>query len=114
MATHGNMVLGVESLASSFSFLTLLSSVSFARAAVFLPFLRHRVIGYHATPITYSIFVGNFTNTPVLKVEVLKSNRTVGGKVLWCALVFLFPIGGMIIYYLFSNRTAHSSYEPIV
>merc|ERR1712230_326204 len=29
-------------------------------------------------------------------------------KLLWCVLVFVFPIGGMIIYYLFSNRAAHN------
>jgi hypothetical protein len=47
-------------------------------------------------------------------VEVLKSNRPVVDKVLWCLLVFLFPIGGMIIYWLFSNRAAHNNYEPIL
>jgi Phospholipase_D-nuclease N-terminal len=48
-------------------------------------------------------------------VEVLPSNRPVMNKVLWCLLVFFFPIGGMIIYWLFSNRTAHRSggYEVI-
>jgi hypothetical protein len=47
-------------------------------------------------------------------VEVLQSNRSVPGKVLWCLLVFLFPIGGMIIYWLFSNRRAHArGYETI-
>merc|ERR1711964_932114 len=34
-------------------------------------------------------------------IEVLKSNREVLPKLLWCVLVFVFPIGGMIIYYLF-------------
>jgi len=50
-----------------------------------------------------------------LTVEVLQSNRPVLSKVLWCLLVFLFPIGGMIIYWLFSNRAAHKrgGYEPI-
>merc|ERR1711964_911229 len=42
-------------------------------------------------------------------IEVLKSNREVLPKLLWCVLVFVFPIGGMIIYYLFSNRAAHNS-----
>jgi hypothetical protein len=47
-------------------------------------------------------------------VEVLPSSRPVSHKVLWCLLVFLFPIGGMIIYYLFSNRDAHrSGYEVV-
>lgn len=47
-------------------------------------------------------------------VEVLKSNRPPIHKLLWCLLVFLFPIGGLIIYYLFSNRAAHGGeYEAI-
>jgi hypothetical protein len=52
--------------------------------------------------------------TNMAAVEVLQSNRSVLGKVLWCLLVFLFPIGGMIIYWLFSNRRAHArGYETI-
>jgi hypothetical protein len=48
-------------------------------------------------------------------VEVLQSNRDVPHKVLWALLVFIFPIGGMIIYWLFSNRAAHNrgGYEVI-
>ncbi|RDW71765.1 cardiolipin synthase [Coleophoma crateriformis] len=51
----------------------------------------------------------------IVFIEVLNSNRPVLHKVLWCLVVFLFPIGGMLIYWLFSNRTAHMSggYEPI-
>jgi len=50
----------------------------------------------------------------IVFVEVLPSNRPVLDKVLWCLVVFLFPIGGMIIYYLFSNRAAHrSGYEVV-
>jgi len=50
----------------------------------------------------------------IVFIEVLQSNRGVPEKVLWCLLVFLFPIGGMIIYWLFSNRTAHKTgYETI-
>jgi len=48
--------------------------------------------------------------------EVLKSDRPVLHKVLWSLLVFLFPIGGIVIYWLFSNRAAHNQgagYEPI-
>jgi hypothetical protein len=36
--------------------------------------------------------------------------------VLWCALVFFFPIIGMLIYYFFSNRAEHNrggGYEAI-
>jgi hypothetical protein len=46
-------------------------------------------------------------------VEIFKSNRPVPNKVLWALVVFLFPVVGMIIYYLFSNRQAHNTYEPI-
>ncbi|KAF2846878.1 hypothetical protein T440DRAFT_404879 [Plenodomus tracheiphilus IPT5] len=46
-------------------------------------------------------------------IEIFKSNRPVPNKVLWSLVVFLFPVVGMIIYYLFSNRQAHNTYEPI-
>ncbi|KAF2642966.1 hypothetical protein P280DRAFT_477831 [Massarina eburnea CBS 473.64] len=48
-------------------------------------------------------------------VEIIKSNRPPVNKVLWCLVVFLFPIVGMIVYYLFSNRSSHNSggYEAI-
>lgn len=47
-------------------------------------------------------------------VEVLKSGRPPLKKALWLLLVFLFPIGGLIIYYLFAERsTSGGSYEPI-
>nr|POE58988.1 hypothetical protein CFP56_24258 [Quercus suber] len=50
----------------------------------------------------------------IVWIEVLKSNRPVLHKLLWALLVFIFPIGGIIIYWLFSNREAHKSdYEPI-
>lgn len=49
-------------------------------------------------------------------VEVLKSSRPVPNKVLWCLLIFLFPIVGMLVYYFFSNRAEHNrggGYEAI-
>ncbi|KAF9880264.1 hypothetical protein CkaCkLH20_02218 [Colletotrichum karsti] len=52
----------------------------------------------------------------IVFIEVLKSDRPVSHKVLWCLVVFLFPIIGMIVYWLFSNRAAHNSrsgYEPV-
>ncbi|KAK1749343.1 hypothetical protein QBC47DRAFT_395975 [Echria macrotheca] len=45
----------------------------------------------------------------IVFVEVIKSNRPPVHKLLWSLLVFFFPIGGLIIYYLFSNRAAHNS-----
>ena len=52
----------------------------------------------------------------IVWIEILKSNRPVSHKLLWCLLVFIFPIVGLIIYWLFSNRAAHNTrgdYEPI-
>jgi hypothetical protein len=48
-------------------------------------------------------------------VEIIQSNRPPLQKVIWCLVVFLFPIIGMIIYYIFSNRAQHNSggYEAI-
>ena len=49
-------------------------------------------------------------------VEVFKSNRPPSSKILWSLLVFLFPILGIVIYWLFSNRAQHNSgagYEPL-
>ncbi|KAF9362072.1 hypothetical protein BGX26_004157 [Mortierella sp. AD094] len=37
-------------------------------------------------------------------VQVLNSDRSVASKLLWCLLIFLFPIFGIIIYYLFAER----------
>ncbi|RMY96455.1 hypothetical protein D0862_08532 [Hortaea werneckii] len=52
----------------------------------------------------------------IVWMEVLQSNRPVSHKVFWCVLVFIFPIVGILIYWLFSNREAHkpnAGYEPI-
>ncbi|KUI54991.1 Cardiolipin synthase [Cytospora mali] len=52
----------------------------------------------------------------IVFIEVLKSNRPPASKVLWCLVVFLFPIVGMVVYWLFSNRGEHNSggsYEPL-
>jgi hypothetical protein len=52
-----------------------------------------------------------------IAVEVLKSNRPPSHKLLWCLIVFLFPILGLVVYWLFSNRESHNSgsgsYEAI-
>ncbi|KFA69303.1 hypothetical protein S40285_08614 [Stachybotrys chlorohalonatus IBT 40285] len=52
----------------------------------------------------------------IVWIEILKSSRPISHKVLWALLVFIFPIGGLIIYWLFSNRAQHNSrgdYEAI-
>lgn len=36
-------------------------------------------------------------------VSILGSSRTTGMKVLWLLLVFLFPCGGAIIYFIFGR-----------
>ncbi|KAH7125626.1 hypothetical protein B0J11DRAFT_434071 [Dendryphion nanum] len=48
-------------------------------------------------------------------IEIFKSNRPTVNKVIWALIVFLFPVVGMIIYYLFSDREKHNSggYEAI-
>ncbi|KAK3348725.1 hypothetical protein B0T25DRAFT_458283 [Lasiosphaeria hispida] len=45
----------------------------------------------------------------IVFLEVIKSNRPPSHKIIWCLVVFLFPIVGMAIYWLFSNRAAHNS-----
>lgn len=52
----------------------------------------------------------------IVIMEVLQSSRPVSHKVAWSLLVFLFPIVGIIIYWLFSNRESHKrsgGYEVI-
>ncbi len=39
----------------------------------------------------------------VALVEVIGSNRSTGKKVLWALLIFFFPLGGLILYYLFGR-----------
>ncbi|KAI8098079.1 uncharacterized protein B0P05DRAFT_102411 [Gilbertella persicaria] len=47
--------------------------------------------------------------------EVMNSNRTISGKLGWSLLVFFFPVVGLILYFLFSERNEHNArYEPIV
>ncbi|KAI1611610.1 hypothetical protein EDD37DRAFT_609753 [Exophiala viscosa] len=52
----------------------------------------------------------------IVIVEVLQSTRPASHKLLWILVVLLFPLVGMILYFLFSNRAQHKSggsYEPI-
>ncbi|EIE81191.1 peptidyl-prolyl cis-trans isomerase-like 1 [Rhizopus delemar RA 99-880] len=47
--------------------------------------------------------------------EVMNSNRAISGKLGWSLLVFFFPIVGLILYFLFSNRLEHNArYETLV
>ncbi|CDH55469.1 predicted protein [Lichtheimia corymbifera JMRC:FSU:9682] len=46
--------------------------------------------------------------------EVINSTRSIQGKIGWSLLVFFFPVVGIIIYFLFSNRAEHNAhYEAI-
>ncbi|KAK5072185.1 hypothetical protein LTS08_000718 [Lithohypha guttulata] len=52
----------------------------------------------------------------IVIIEVLQSTRPVSHKVGWSLLIFLFPIIGIILYWLFSNREQHKAaggYEAI-
>lgn len=48
-------------------------------------------------------------------VELFKSKRPPLHKLLWALLVFIFPIVGVVLYYLLSDRKKHneSGYEPL-
>ena len=37
-------------------------------------------------------------------LEVWGSSRSTGDKVLWSLLIFFFPVGGLILYYLFGRK----------
>ncbi|RUS13676.1 hypothetical protein BC937DRAFT_94956 [Endogone sp. FLAS-F59071] len=46
--------------------------------------------------------------------EVLNSTRSITGKLLWSLLIFFFPLGGLIVYFLFSKRNEYNvTYTPI-
>ncbi|SPQ25039.1 d93c6110-6b74-4a27-bdf4-d7dae8936f40 [Thermothielavioides terrestris] len=52
----------------------------------------------------------------IVFIEVLQSSRPPMQKLVWCLVVFLFPVIGMAVYYLFSNRSAYqrgSGYEAL-
>ncbi|KAK5125703.1 hypothetical protein LTR85_011977 [Meristemomyces frigidus] len=42
-------------------------------------------------------------------IEVIKSTRPPSHKILWCLLVFILPVVGPILYYLFSDRAKHNA-----
>ncbi|GAO50943.1 hypothetical protein G7K_5061-t2 [Saitoella complicata NRRL Y-17804] len=53
-------------------------------------------------------FDGMYANEMTI-VEVVKSTRPTSHKLLWIAVVFFFPVLGLILYALFSNREGHRS-----
>ncbi|CAO3564182.1 unnamed protein product [Mortierella alpina] len=58
--------------------------------------------------------IGDFILDLIAIFEVINSNRSVTSKLLWSLLIFLFPILGLIIYFLFGGREEHNSgYEVI-
>lgn len=38
-------------------------------------------------------------------VQIANSNADTGGKILWAALVFFFPLGGLILWYFFGPKS---------
>ncbi|KAF2276075.1 uncharacterized protein EI97DRAFT_501376 [Westerdykella ornata] len=98
------------------SFLALLLQLCLVSAAPAAPVSAqgHNTIGYGAGGGVVGFIV--LVLDIIVFIEVLNSNRPVPNKVLWCLLVFFFPIVGMLIYYFFSNRAEHSrggGYEAI-
>ena len=37
-------------------------------------------------------------------IRVLKSSRSAGSKLLWMLLILFFPVGGVIIYFVFGSK----------
>jgi hypothetical protein len=37
-------------------------------------------------------------------IDVFRQPWTIGKKIMWTAIIFIFPLGGLIIYYLFAGR----------
>ena len=37
-------------------------------------------------------------------LDVFRQPWEIGKKILWAAIIFIFPLGGLIIYYLFAGR----------
>ncbi|KAF9582540.1 hypothetical protein BGW38_000085 [Lunasporangiospora selenospora] len=62
---------------------------------------------------SYAIYSGSLVCLIILildliaVVRVLDSDRSVLSKFLWCLLIFLCPIVGILIYLLFANRERH-------
>ncbi|KAI9260155.1 hypothetical protein BY458DRAFT_516724 [Sporodiniella umbellata] len=51
----------------------------------------------------------------IVVFEVVNSNRAISGKLGWSLLVFFFPVVGIILYFLFSNRLEHNArYETLL
>jgi hypothetical protein len=36
--------------------------------------------------------------------DVFRQPWSIGKKILWAAIIFIFPLGGLIVYYLFAGR----------
>ncbi len=37
--------------------------------------------------------------------DVFRQSWDIGKKILWAAIIFFFPLGGLIVYYLFAGRS---------
>ncbi|WP_460617982.1 PLD nuclease N-terminal domain-containing protein [Hymenobacter ruber] len=40
----------------------------------------------------------------IAMLDVFRQPWTIGKKLLWAVIIFIFPLGGLIIYYLFAGR----------
>lgn len=49
----------------------------------------------------------------IVFMEIFKSNRDIPLKLLWALIIFLFPLVGVIVYFIFADRSTHN-YESIV
>ncbi|KAJ4169012.1 hypothetical protein NW754_010944 [Fusarium falciforme] len=101
--------------ATIISFLQLwLASLAFAA-----PLAEGGVEATKANPWQYGTG-GGIIGFIVLVLDILSKSssrdRPPMHKLLWCLVVFIFPIVGMIIYWLFSNRKEHqrgAGYQPV-
>ncbi|MBT2556907.1 PLDc_N domain-containing protein [Hymenobacter sp. ISL-91] len=41
--------------------------------------------------------------------DIFRQNWGIGKKILWAAIVFFFPLGGLILYFLFAGRGKSST-----
>lgn len=53
----------------------------------------------------------------IVIMQIIESKRDVPSKLAWCALIFFFPIFGILFYYALGHHKKHlhhSEYAPIV
>ncbi|KAI8595884.1 hypothetical protein EDD21DRAFT_389940 [Dissophora ornata] len=58
------------------------------------------VVSYSQSLVSLLLFVLDL----VAVIQVVNSDIPLSKKILWALLIFLFPVGGVIIYFLFEHR----------